>query len=114
MGFERTFGTNEVVIGTHPGIFGSVGTAIFAGNKTPRCGRASVRGQHGEAELADRLEIMLVFDNDLGLGSAQNFLRPQRGVPAAVGDKCNAFCIWRPTWRNVVEVSIRKREGVTA
>ena len=76
MRLEGALRTNEVVVGMHPGIIGSIGATIFTGNENPRWAWTSVCGQHSDTELARGLEVMPFLNDDLRLRSTQYFLGP--------------------------------------
>ena len=74
----------------------------------------SGRVQHRNAQLAHRLQVVLLFRDELGLRAAGNCLRPQRSVAAAIRNERDPLSIRRPARRYVVEIAIGKRKRIAA
>ena len=111
---KRTLGPHEVVIGIHPRVIGSIGPLVLAHHEDTRRCRVTRLVQYGNAELAHRLQVVLLFCNELSLGAAGNGLRPQRSISASIRNECDLLSIRRPAGRYVVEIAVRKWERIAA
>ena len=106
MCFERPLRTHKVIVSVHPCVIGCVRETVLTDDEnTRRCG--NTRGiQYLDTEPSHGFQITFVLGDELTLRARQDFLSPERSIPAAIGDEGDTFSIRRPARIDVVKFSV--------